>query len=833
MKRCSIVACVFVSLLAALWFAGPAAGQNAGGGAGSVPLVGPKPESGDAAAGKDASQTADSPFPGVGEVVPNETALAMEAAEAKDHIAEGWDATSIAARMEDCEARHGKIKELIAKMGESDSWDLNRLKDAMLMVGEEKKRVQAIISLISTRLSEIESWKKEWEKKQNYWRDWKKSLETTQSEVPAEVFLKARESIRGVLETISNATKQSIKEQEKLSKLLDENGKLSTPLEAAMTKLRGELFKRNDHSFFSKDFYAQFDSRLWPRTLERLHGAIDAQKEIISNGFGMVLCKIAIITVICLAVLAYRRGRAGEGREEMLLAHPLALSIFVVEILSMFTSQQSTGLGRYIEFLILAFSSLMLMPAIRMDGRARAALFFLTIVVACRAFVQMASLPSPLYRPVLALLSILGIIFFWIQARISRRISAGKLDLYAVGFAAGAFAMVCALISQAAGYVSLSNYFSISFSAVFFLGVWLLLFVKIGSLAIDSVLNLPIVTRRPFMREFGADLDGGVRKVFMFATFALWALQLIKVLGSYASTWQAAEKVLNLHVRLGSVVLSVGTVFSVVLVFYVSKSLSWWLRGVLKIEVYPRKNVDSGAGEAVNKLVHYGLVLVGFLFALGMIGIEPNSLVVLGGSLGIGLGFGLQSITNNFISGLILLFEQPIREGDMIIVDKEQGRVRKIGLRATIIKSGGGSEHIVPNSQLISQSVINLTLSDSEARLKIPVAVAHGNDIGLVLSVLKDVARENPRVLDTPAPLAYLLGLGDSSLNFELHAWLSHVGDRLLAQSEINQQIARKFQELGIEISPPQPIPSAVVLREDSTRTLMAAAEPAVSIAKK
>ncbi len=164
----------------------------------------------------------------------------------------------------------------------------------------------------------------------------------------------------------------------------------------------------------------------------------------------------------------------------------------------------------------------------------------------------------------------------------------------------------------------------------------------------------------------------------------------------------------------------------------------------------------------------------------------------------------MQNIVNNFVSGLMLLFERPFKIGDMVVVDNETGTVRKIGLRSTIIETFDRSELIVPNSQFISGKVTNWTRTSHIARIRIPVGVAYGSDVELVLRLLREAGETDPRVLSNPAPNPLFLRFGDSSLDLELHVWIADVGDLLAVRSHLCQEIARRFQEAGIEIPCPQ-----------------------------
>jgi small-conductance mechanosensitive channel len=221
-------------------------------------------------------------------------------------------------------------------------------------------------------------------------------------------------------------------------------------------------------------------------------------------------------------------------------------------------------------------------------------------------------------------------------------------------------------------------------------------------------------------------------------------------------------------------------------------------------EVLPKRNVEPGVGLSISRLIQYILILVGFLLALTVLGFTLTNLTILGGAIGVGIGFGLQAIVNNFASGIILLFERPIRVGDMIQLVDLPCQVKKIGLRSTVVTSRDDADIVIPNSDLITNQVTNWTLSERRMRLRIPVGVAYGSDVPLVMRILKEVAESNLSVLSDPAPSVLFLNFGDSSLDFELRIWIKDFLDRKRIQSELNHAIESRFRSEGIEIPFPQ-----------------------------
>jgi small-conductance mechanosensitive channel len=170
----------------------------------------------------------------------------------------------------------------------------------------------------------------------------------------------------------------------------------------------------------------------------------------------------------------------------------------------------------------------------------------------------------------------------------------------------------------------------------------------------------------------------------------------------------------------------------------------------------------------------------------------------------VGIGFGLQTIVNNFVCGLILLFERPISVGDYIEIGGQWAEIRKIGLRATIVRTFDRADLVIPNSDLVTNQVTNWTRSDRLARIKIPVGVAYGSDVPLVMKILQECAEENPSVVKSPVPRIYFMGFGDSSLNFEMRIHLADIDDWYIARTAIIVEIERKFRDSGVEIPFPQ-----------------------------
>jgi small-conductance mechanosensitive channel len=218
--------------------------------------------------------------------------------------------------------------------------------------------------------------------------------------------------------------------------------------------------------------------------------------------------------------------------------------------------------------------------------------------------------------------------------------------------------------------------------------------------------------------------------------------------------------------------------------------------------------MDRGSKEAMISLTGYFAVAVAFLIGLSIAGVELANLALIVGALSVGIGFGLQNIVNNFISGVILLFERPIKTGDWIVVGGTEGFVKKISIRSTQIQTFDRSDVIVPNSELISSQVTNWMFRDHIGRVIVPIGVAYGSDVEKVKAILLDIAFKHPLVITQspvlPKPAVLFRTFGDSSLNFEIRCFIREIDSRMAVVSEMNFSIDKAFRAADIQIPFPQ-----------------------------
>lgn len=239
------------------------------------------------------------------------------------------------------------------------------------------------------------------------------------------------------------------------------------------------------------------------------------------------------------------------------------------------------------------------------------------------------------------------------------------------------------------------------------------------------------------------------------------------------------------------------------LVIFITIKLSK-LIGRMANRALSRKDVDSGVRDSIEKFVRYSVLCIGVMLSLDNLGISINSLAAVGAILMVGIGFGLQNITQNFISGIILLIERPIKVGDIIKVGSVGGKVVDINVRSTHIQTRDGITILVPNSRFISEDVVNDSYSGNIARYHISVGVSYSSDSEQVQKILRDAALKNPHVMKDPAPMAVFSDFGDSALNFDLRYWSAELWLIDVIASDIRSHILNDLRVAGISIPFPQ-----------------------------
>lgn len=362
------------------------------------------------------------------------------------------------------------------------------------------------------------------------------------------------------------------------------------------------------------------------------------------------------------------------------------------------------------------------------------------------------------------------------------------------------------------GYVRFAAFFSgrVVFTLALIATLYLLLIVT------DAAINRTMSPDAPAGRTLARQLGINPRRLGLFGKLTsgiVRALFVLIVIALAIGRWEIAAgdlieavKGITFGIRIGDFTISFGAVFGAIALFLVIVALTRLLQRWLESEVMPHTAIEPSLQLSIVTIIGYVGFIVAVVVALGEIGIDPQKIALVAGALSVGIGFGLQSIVSNFVSGLILLAERPIRVGDQIVVKGDEGFVRRISVRATEIETFDKASVIIPNSELITGVVKNWTHANTLGRLNIRVTVSYDCDADKVIEILKACVAANADVLKQPAPAVMLTEFGASALVFEIFCIVPNLGERGRIKSDIHVAILREFRAAGIDMTPPQDV---------------------------
>ncbi|HET6490025.1 MAG TPA: mechanosensitive ion channel domain-containing protein [Syntrophales bacterium] len=299
-------------------------------------------------------------------------------------------------------------------------------------------------------------------------------------------------------------------------------------------------------------------------------------------------------------------------------------------------------------------------------------------------------------------------------------------------------------------------------------------------------------------------LERRIYRLLVWIAVVVCISRYLNYLGLLDPTVTSTKEMLAARLGTGTFSTSLGDILAFFAAVWAAYLLSSLIRFVLEEDIYPRISLPTGLSYATSSLLNYIILAIGFVVAMALLGVNLTQVTVLAGAFGVGIGFGLQSVVNNFVSGLILLFERPIHVGDTIEVGALLGVIRRIGIRASTVRTWQGADIIVPNAQLITENVTNWTLSDRLRRIDLPVGVNYSAQPHEVIRILETVALANPNILHSPPPQGLMMGYGDSSINFELRAWTDEFDNWPAVRSELAVALYDAVHAAGMTFPFPQ-----------------------------
>lgn len=639
---------------------------------------------------------------------------------------------------------------------------------------------------------------------QNELKAQKDSFKTALNELPSDpLFAKQRSTVKVSLqkvkelnEELQNQSAENTKIYSNSKDLLDQIEELQQSLREEKHHYQQQIFERSQPSFIYQQFWKKFDHNLIQEIKQSWQSVI-AFDFIFYRGESGNFFRIGLSVLVVLALTLFLRKRFGFP------ISPLALALAAGIASGWFLIEVPHPLFILAAWTVMPLLLYQLVKSYHFYPKTSSYLLGIFLAYSMTKIVEVIEFPLVLYRIFIFVLSGFLCFYSWWQYRKItdwEKQSFWKRAMFLVTI--GLFLVTA--IAQAAGFHLFSVFLVYGAIHSAFL-VFALLFARqivfhllsfISKL--DAFCQFSVVKkyRHAFLAKFNLFLKGLVFLFFVLYLPTIWRI--------YSSAPQAFEEIMGFGISLSDHRVTVGMLLEAVLYFYFAYFVAFVFCALLEDEFYPRRQVERGTANSINKLVNYFFWIIGAFLAFFSLGFDLQQLAIIAGALSVGIGFGLQNIVNNFVSGIILLFERPVKVGDVLEINGELGEVEKMGLRSTIIRTISKTQLIIPNSDFITQTVENLTLTDSEYRQTIPIGIAYGSDTKKAQELILGVLKKHEMVLDNPEPQVFFSGFGDSSLNFDAWIWLQNVADRKQITSDVLFEVDQVFRDNGIEIPFPQ-----------------------------
>jgi len=716
-----------------------------------------------------------------------------------------------AAQAAEMRRRSLQTRELLA--GDPTSLDLEDEQRYWRSRGLEYTEERKLLTLRAGKLQEqiqtLEDQQREWA------ATWLQFLKTPGIETTVEHMKQQLDKIQAAKSQLQEQLNVVVSMQNQVSQQDQQVSDILLRLRQAREHERGHLFEMDGRPLWEAHDSQSIEQDIGSAFRKSVIRSFTGAKEFVGSHTPTTLALVMFYLLSLLGVFSLRRfvlrgGHPGVPAETLqVFARPYSVALSVVLLTAPIGAGQQFALAPIAVAFI--FYLLYVVPVLRLptpliESRLQIFLYVLAVFYALCGIYLLVQLPKFFRREVYALLIFAALVSFgWLvrKARINPILKQNrKTRALSIGIYAGVVILGGSLLANVVGFVSLSHVLGLSVLVGTFVAAAFFSVVRVLRLILSTVLHTDWARSLLELRTDAVERWGC--RALSLAAFLLWLKAMLRLLAVYEGVVGALSKLIHHPIGFGGMYFTFSGALTVVIVLLLGYAFANGLTFFLKKIVLPKLTLNRGVPYAISTVTYYFLLLLVAAAALSSAGVEMNKFTVLTGALGVGLGFGLQNIVNNFVAGLILLFERPIHVGDTVDVGGLVGMVRRIGARSSTIVTFQGAEVIVPNNNLISNQVINWTLSSQWRRVDIPVGVAYGTDPERVIKLLVGVAESHPRVLLARPPLAFFLGFGESALKFELRFWAAQQDTWFQLQSDVTVAVAKALQEAGIEIPFPQ-----------------------------
>jgi small-conductance mechanosensitive channel len=745
-------------------------------------------------------------LPDLANIIPLASNLPGRLALLKNRVEGLPDITTIEKNFSEYQERIEAFGSLLDTIKDAEGENLFKLTNLIRKFRDEKTYFEFVNRPLAREIRRVVVWKTEWVEEKNRWNSIKSRLVADRNpEQLKSTLVKAHDSIDTALNIIQVQLETMLQAQANGAEIKAKIDTLEAETLAFISASRADSMLAVSPRMFSPEYFGQFRPELWNKTLTNLRLVTLPDFRFVVRYGWLLVCQWLIIAAVILIIFKNRQALIDSEHWAFLAESPIATGIFVgILTFILFPQYQVFPLSlKLVNLMAGTISFLLLLKHLLEDSWKKQAAIGVTILFVLMSVLAAINLPLPLFRLYTLIASLLGLYFFWRWSResIKKKDSLFNLLILYLGFilSGGIAVMQIWGMDKAASYLLGAILTSLSVTLVFILFMYM----------IHGVMNWVFHTSPVWnIKQLRSETKTLVKRVGFIINSCIVVFVLFPIIltawGLYGSTQEAVGGFLALGFNIGYQRISLGLMLAATATLYVSFLFSWSLPKVILDENVAGAGLERGGRISIGHLIQYFIVFIGFLVTIMLFGLDLTKLTIILSAFGVGIGFGLQGIVNNFISGLILLFEQPVRVGDRIEITGNWAEIKRIGLRATTVRTFDESEVIIPNANLVSNEVTNWTLSNRQARITTPVGVVYGSDIHLVIGTLMACAEDHERVAKSPPPQVLFRSFGESSLDFELRTWINDINDRLLVSSELHQEIDRRFREANIEIAFPQ-----------------------------
>jgi small-conductance mechanosensitive channel len=757
--------------------------------------------------------------PELAEIIPLATAVSGRLASLERASADGAELSRVEKQLAAISTRVDQYaRQFLALQTATDSraGRLLQLKTEMKRAGDS---LAEISTFVTDKVRTLGNLRNEWLAEQQRWNAWQAALLHNE---PLEHITTTVTKTQATIETAFGLLRQQLSPllafQEQAGTLQTRINTLTAEVEGLIALSQGGTLADASAAMFSAQYFSRLAAALRMGVHAGLVQIAWPEKSFFARQGWLMALQGVLSLLLALALVRYRPQLEQVEAWRFVAKRALAAGI-LVGVLSVAVCYESPpDMVRLALGVLVGIAFVRLLEGLMEGGWRRQLVYGLLILSILTNLVYVLALPLALFRLYIVVAALVSLLCSLRWAAASRRLREARIYAWVLRLAAVVLAIV--LGAEIWGEAKLAEFLLVSLlrtlASVLVFG--LLRYLVHGGLewATHSAVsrhaaligrNTALVVQR--LTWLGDVLIGVVMLSVLLMTWQV-----------YDNSAEAITGLLSVHATIGSQQITIGLVLLALAALGVSYLASWMLQTLLTENVLARRHVDTGVSIAVTRLLHYALVSSGFVLALMVLGVDLTKMTLLASALGVGIGFGLQTIVNNFVCGLILLLERPLRVGDTIELGGQLAKIAKIGLRSTTVQTADQAEVIVPNTDLITNRVTNWTLTNRQARSVIPVGVAYGSDIALVIQTLRECALAHPGVLPSPEPQVLFRSFGDSALDFELRVWVADVDTRLQVDSDLHQDIDRRFRQAGLEI--PFPQRDLHVRSEEPTNTMAA-----------